>query len=175
MAPDAQLCGSADHGAAPVIAMVVLSILVSYILLSNVMLLGPVYNHVNKLYMALLMGTTMGAVAALSMPMSPKTRVVLLLASGVASLLLVVVIRRQTLVTQRQFALGMIEHHQMALLMSRRVLERTDNASVRQLARSILTTQQSEIDQMTQWVRHGFPRADQDGSDASELRQTEYY
>lgn len=43
---------------------------------------------------------------------------------------------------------GMIPHHQMAIDMSRAILDSTDNDEVRRLAENIITTQEDEIKHM---------------------------
>ena len=48
------------------------------------------------------------------------------------------------------FAEGMIMHHQMAVDMSRSVLDYTDQKEVTQLAESIIEQQEQEISQMEQ-------------------------
>lgn len=141
-----------------IVLMVVLSFVVSYVVLSNVMLLGPVFNHLNKVYMALLMSSTMALIAAVSMPPRKTSDfVVLIVISTLVSLVLIVLIRRQVGIGKEEFSKSMHEHHQAGILMAQRVLEHTDNEAVRQLAHNIIRTQQREIDQMGSWLRHGFP------------------
>jgi uncharacterized protein (DUF305 family) len=140
------------------VLMIVLMVVVSYFILSNVMLIGPFYNHLNKLYMALLMGTAMGAIVAVTMPLPSKSYLYGFLFGSIAlSVVLIWLIRRQVLISKEQFAKGMVEHHEMAILMSRRVLVHTKNEAVKQLAREIISSQQREIDQMVAWIRNGFP------------------
>jgi len=51
----------------------------------------------------------------------------------------------------RRFLEAMIPHHEGALVMAEQVLERSDRAEMQALARTILTTQQQEIEQMQMW------------------------
>lgn len=51
----------------------------------------------------------------------------------------------------QRFLAAMIVHHEGALVMAEQALERSDRADVQQLAQTILTTQQAEIEQMRQW------------------------
>jgi len=50
-----------------------------------------------------------------------------------------------------RFINAMIPHHEGALAMAEEVLEKSDRPELRQVAQSILDTQQAEIDQMQQW------------------------
>ena len=49
---------------------------------------------------------------------------------------------------EQAFIDGMIPHHQMAIDMSRAILDSTDNDEVRRLAENIITTQEDEIKHM---------------------------
>ncbi|MBE9079786.1 DUF305 domain-containing protein [Romeria aff. gracilis LEGE 07310] len=51
----------------------------------------------------------------------------------------------------RRFIDAMIPHHEGALTMAEQVLEKSARSELRQVAEDILATQQTEIDQMTQW------------------------
>ncbi|MBV5260612.1 DUF305 domain-containing protein [Synechococcus moorigangaii CMS01] len=50
-----------------------------------------------------------------------------------------------------RFLGAMIPHHEGAVIMAQQVLEQSDRPELLALAEEILTTQQSEIDQMRQW------------------------
>lgn len=50
-----------------------------------------------------------------------------------------------------RFLNAMIPHHEGALDMAQQALEKSDRAELKELAQSILTSQQKEIDQMKQW------------------------
>ena len=50
---------------------------------------------------------------------------------------------------ERQFLTLMIAHHQGAVEMAEAVLERSDNSTVREFARAVVASQESEIDLMT--------------------------
>lgn len=51
----------------------------------------------------------------------------------------------------KEFIEQMIPHHQMGVMMARMVLARTDRPEIEQLARSIITSQTAEIEQMQDW------------------------
>jgi len=57
-------------------------------------------------------------------------------------------IRNQVLVTTDQYILGMIPHHSMAILMSKRLLERS--SPIKEFVSNIITTQEKEIEFMKQ-------------------------
>lgn len=62
-------------------------------------------------------------------------------------------IRNQTLVDDTQFLKGMIPHHSMAILMSKKILNTTHNNEVKTLATNIIKSQESEILQMKQMLK----------------------
>jgi len=108
--------------------------------------------------MALLMGSTMGLIMVVLMPPANQTLFYsLIIGTILISVVLIGLIRQQTGINQEQFAKGMVEHHEMAILMARQVLQQTNNPAVRQLAEAIITSQQREIDTMNTWIRRGFP------------------
>ncbi len=69
------------------------------------------------------------------------------LGGALIGLLLIVIniwcIRTQFLITERQYKLGMIPHHSMAVLMSKRLLEKDNNIS--DFVKNIIETQEDEI------------------------------
>jgi uncharacterized protein (DUF305 family) len=60
----------------------------------------------------------------------------------------------------REFIREMIPHHQMAVMMSRMVINGGTHSELRNLARSIIDTQTDEINQMSQWYEdwYGYAR-----------------
>jgi hypothetical protein len=71
---------------------------------------------------------------------------------AVFGFLFLVFIRLQIGVTACQYALGMIPHHSMAILMSRKLLERKRVASYQRIfAKQIVKQQQEEINKMKKW------------------------
>ncbi|AYV78012.1 MAG: hypothetical protein Edafosvirus3_90 [Edafosvirus sp.] len=129
--------------------MALLMVLFTYIILSNVMLTGynGIYNHLNKIYMALLMGITMILIDGIIMKNIPMILISLLI-----GIVLIILIRRQILIDDNEFLKSMIEHHDMALLMATEIKKKTKNNNIRQLADLILKTQQNEINIMKSWL-----------------------
>ena len=64
-------------------------------------------------------------------------------------------IRNQFLVTTEQYTLGMIPHHSMAILMSKRLLERSPRPPIKEFVSNIITTQEKEIEYMKRRVSVG--------------------
>ena len=57
-------------------------------------------------------------------------------------------IRTQFLVTTEQYILGMIPHHSMAILMSKRLLENQSPSRIKDFVSNIAMTQEQEIEYM---------------------------
>ena len=55
---------------------------------------------------------------------------------------------------------AMIPHHQSALEAGEIALEESDNADIRSLAEEIISSQQAEIEQMTEWRSEWYPEED---------------
>jgi len=56
--------------------------------------------------------------------------------------------RAQKYITDKEYLKEMIEHHSMALLTSKQILEKTDNYNVAKLAKNIIQKQEDEIRDM---------------------------
>jgi uncharacterized protein (DUF305 family) len=52
---------------------------------------------------------------------------------------------------------AMIPHHQSAIEMAQVALENSDNPKIKELAQNIISAQQREIEQMTQWRQQWYP------------------
>ena len=63
-------------------------------------------------------------------------------------------IRTQLFISQDQYLLGMIPHHSMAILMSKRLLDK-DNTSIAPFLNKIITTQTKEIEYMSTFRKGG--------------------
>ncbi len=57
----------------------------------------------------------------------------------------------------RAFINNMIPHHQSAIAMAEVALEESENPEIRELARGIIDSQQSEIEQMQGWLDEWYP------------------
>jgi uncharacterized protein (DUF305 family) len=108
-----------------------------------------VYPNLNQFYMAGLMTAPMVLIElALMGAMYPNKMLNIIIAalSGLALIAFLFLVRQQTAVFDRQFLKSMIPHHAGAVLMCERAS--LQDAEIRQLCNTILSGQQSEIDQM---------------------------
>lgn len=111
--------------------------------------IGNVYPNFNQLYMAGLMTAPM-VIIELSL-MGPMYRnktanALIIAASVIAVLVLFTLIRQQAAIADKQFLKSMIPHHASAILMCEKAP--IHDAGIRELCKSIISSQQSEIDQM---------------------------
>ena len=133
--------------------MIILMVVASYFVMNNVMLTfkNGLYNHLNKGYMALLMGALMGIIHYLIMICHghyTSKEIYGLIIWIIISLVIIILIRKQFLIEDNEFLKGMIEHHDMALLMSEKIKQKTKNKQIQQLTDNIILTQQQEINFM---------------------------
>jgi uncharacterized protein (DUF305 family) len=59
----------------------------------------------------------------------------------------------------KAFIDAMIPHHQSAIEMAQVALEESDNSEIRELAENIISAQQKEIEQMSQWREEWYPQS----------------
>lgn len=131
------------------IIMVTLSFIAMYILrYSMVNAFGNIYNNFNQFYMAGLMAAPMMLIELVLMwSMYPNKRLnVLILVVSLVVLLGFFLAIRQPAVSDKQFLRSMIPHHAGAILMCERAS--IQDPEVQNLCKTIITNQQSEIDQM---------------------------
>lgn len=109
-----------------------------------------VHPSVNQAYMAGLMTAPMVVLELLLMGMMYPNRrwnAGILLAAAIVGVACFVGIRQQTFIGDRDFARSMISHHGAAILMCREAP--LSDLRLRELCRSIIGSQQAEIDRMT--------------------------
>ena len=141
-----------DHG---FWLMIILMIILSYFVMSNVMLTfrNGVYNHINKAYMALLMGSLMGIIYYVIMIVNGHCSIITwygLILWITITIIFIIIINRQLLINDDQFLKSMIEHHDAALVMAESIKEKTKDPEINNLAANIIRTQQNEINWMQQ-------------------------
>lgn len=146
------------HGLQSVLIMFVASVILGWFTMT-IILTKYKTNNLNKLYGTLLMGFLMGIVELLMMwtmsePTAEETRIYsgLFLFGVITSAFLMIAIRKQLFVNERQFLLNMKEHHAMALVMSEQVKPKIRNSELCTLANNILTSQTKEIDDMDKMI-----------------------
>ena len=106
-----------------------------------------------RVYMALIMGSTMAIVMLLFMwPMykNKKANVVILGTSAVVFALSLWLVRSQTLIEDVKWMRAMIPHHSIAILTSERA--NISDPRVRELADSIIEAQRKEIAEMKKLI-----------------------
>lgn len=107
------------------------------------------YNNINMLYMAVLMAAPVTLFMLISMRhMYPnqKLNIALCVVFALLTLASYGAIRAQAGVGDRQFLRAMIPHHSGAILMCNEAS--IQDAEIQSLCKNIITSQQSEIDQM---------------------------
>jgi hypothetical protein len=115
---------------------------------------GDVYHSLNQVYMAGLMTAPMVVIELLlmrSMFQHKTVNALLLGAAVLAGVGFFLLIRQQTAISDTQFLRSMIPHHSGAILMCEQASIR--NAKIQELCKNIVSSQQTEIDQMRSILR----------------------
>ena len=130
--------------------MAVLSFISMYILMyAMVNIVDNVYNNFNQVYMAGLMTAPMILIELFvmrSMYQDKRLNTLIIAGSILAALAFFVLIRYQTAISDKQFLRSMIPHHAGAILMCEHAS--IQDAEIQALCQTIISSQQSEIDQM---------------------------
>ena len=133
------------------VVMFIAGFIIQYFGMSVVMTnqLSEITNSLGKVYLAIFMGLTMLVVEFMMHDhqygvLSTKSYAVLGGLIGFVTFLY----RKQVAIDDKMYVRGMIEHHSMALLTSKRILEKTDNYNVAKLAKNIIQKQEDEIAEM---------------------------
>lgn len=149
---DMQTPESPKHGRPYVrlLLMVLLSFVTMYVLMyAMVNTFANVHPNLNQFYMAGLMAAPMALIElGLMRAMYPERSANVAIAIGavIASIAFWTFIRQQTAVSDAQFLKSMIPHHAGAILMCRQAPLRDE--AIRDLCKTIISSQQTEIDQM---------------------------
>lgn len=136
--------------------MFVGSFLIQYFLMSPVMTnsFQNIRPSLGKVYLSIIMGLYM---VVLEIMMHDHQYSVLSLKTyasvGILLVIAIYLYRTQKYITDKQYLEEMIEHHSMALLTSKRILEKTDDYNITKLAKNIIQTQEEEITFMKELVR----------------------
>ena len=130
--------------------MAALSFLSMYILMyAMVNSIDNVFNNVNEFYMAGLMTAPMIPIEIFlmrSMYQDQRRNALIVVASVLAGILFFFLVRQQGGVSDKQFLRSMIPHHAGAILMCEQAS--IQDAEIRDLCQTIISSQQQEIDQM---------------------------
>ena len=111
--------------------------------------------HMNDVYMILLMAVLMIFISMIFMhgkDVSLKSMVILF----VIILIIFFMIRQQIFVDDTQYLNGMIPHHSMAILMSKKIKEKTKNPKIIKLANEIIESQTREIKTINEILKESF-------------------
>ena len=137
--------------------MIVLSFISMYVLMySMVHSVADVYNSLNQVYMAGLMTAPMVVIELLLMSGMYKNKrlnTIIIAASCALGVAFFACIRQQTAISDHQFLRSMIPHHSGAILMCQDTS--IQDARIKELCRTIIAGQQTEIDQMRALLREG--------------------
>jgi uncharacterized membrane protein len=139
----------------PLIIMFVGSFIIQYYFMSSIMSnsLTNITNSIGKFYLAVIMGISMVILEIFMMQhgdIIPGFLIVLFFMLG----LFVYLYKNQVFIDENQYLNEMIEHHSMALLTSRKILEKANSGKqkirneVINLANNIVIAQDAEINQM---------------------------
>jgi uncharacterized protein (DUF305 family) len=108
-----------------------------------------VYPSLNQFYMAGMMTAPMIIIELLlmgSMYPNKKANIFIMVFSVVMLFLFITLIRKQTLISDKEFIKSMIPHHAGAILMCEK--SSIEDPKIKKLCQSIKSSQQSEIDWM---------------------------
>ena len=140
-----------------IICMFVSSVIINFFLMSTIMIdrVADFTFNKSKLYMSVIMGLFMAGVEVIMHDhqygvFSKK----LYLSLVVLLSFFIYVYRKQVSVDDKQYLEEMIEHHSMALLTSRRIIEKTDDYKVTKIAKDILQKQTDEIVAIRAVIQH---------------------
>jgi len=125
--------------------MIITGILAGFLSTMNVysVKFSDVSIHINDMYMVLLMTCWMMLFYSLYIGNNILTVIFF-----VFVLILFFCIRKQIYINDTQYLKGMIPHHSMAILMSEKILEKTEDPKVKLLAQNIIDGQRKEIEIM---------------------------
>lgn len=135
--------------------MGILSGIVTYISMTFLLRKNITYSH-TKLYMVLYMEFQMVAIECLLLTIFMKEYRIIFFAifaiTQIISLIFVYLIRQQVGVDERDFARAMIEHHEMAIEMSKQLQEKYPNSVLTPLLTNIQTSQDAEIQELKNFL-----------------------
>ena len=121
--------------------------LIQYIVMSYIMSdkLGHITNSTGKIYMCIIMGLLMVLLDMLIGPMFHAQQFTLIFG---LTLFFIYLYRIQYGIDDKNYIREMIEHHSMALLTSKNILEKTKNPAVINFSNKNLVWQENEIADM---------------------------
>jgi len=137
--------------------MFVSSFIIQYFFMSTIMIekLADFTFNKSKVYMSIIMGLFMGLVEVIMHDhqygvFSKKMYFIF----GLLLSFFIYIYRAQVSIGDKQYLEEMIEHHSMALLTSKRIIEKTDDYKVSKIAKDILRKQTDEIIAIRAIIQH---------------------
>lgn len=137
------------------IMMFIGSFIIQYLLMSTIMVseIKYVTNSIGKMYISVLMALFMVLLEVMMHDHQYKvlsTNMYIMLGCLIG--IFIYFYKKQTAIDDKQYLEGMIEHHSMALLTSKQILEKTNSYDVSKLAKKIIQTQEDEIYEMREII-----------------------
>ena len=138
-----------------IIWMLLASFVIMYgVMFLNVDKLDHVYLSTTRAYMALLMVAPMALLMLAMMPMmypNQKLNRIIAVVSIAVFILVLVFLRSQTFISDRQYIKSMISHHSSAIMVSQEA--KLKDPELKQLAEQIIRSQEKEIAEMKQMLK----------------------
>lgn len=137
------------------LVMLIGSFIIQYWLMTPIMVnnFDSITNNFGKLYMSFIMALYM---LLLSVMMNDyqynKISFNWYLTLIVLLVVMIYVYRNQIGINDKQYLEGMIEHHSMAILTSKEIINKSEDYNVLKLAKSIVQQQENEINKMRELV-----------------------
>ena len=119
----------------------------SYIMTNSI---TNIQNSFGKVYMSSIMGLFM---VVLMVFMKRKINMVHVILFTSLLLLIIYLYKEQVGINDKEYLKEMIEHHSMAVLTSKQVLNKTNNITVSNFAKQVLNTQEREINEMKHMIK----------------------
>ena len=136
--------------------MILVSFCIQYFVMSLIMTnnVQNITNSLGKFYISCMMGLLMGLVEVVMYDaMMSKFSLSYYIPLGILLVGFFFLYKKQIFIGDEQYLKEMIEHHSMALVTSREILEKTSNYRVKKLASDIYNNQTQEIQYMKQLLR----------------------
>jgi len=126
--------------------------IIQYFFMSYIMTnrMDNMQNSFGKVYMSSIMGLFMVLLMVFMKRKINMTHVILF-----TSLLLLIIYlyKEQVGINDKEYLKEMVEHHSMAVLTSKQILNKTNNITVSNFAKQVLNTQEREINEMKHIIK----------------------
>ena len=126
--------------------------IIQYFFMSYIMTnrMDNMQNSFGKVYMSSIMGLFMVLLMVFMKRKINMTHVILF-----TSLLLLIIYlyKEQVGINDKEYLKEMVEHHSMAVLTSKQILNKTNNITVSNFAKQVLNTQEREINEMKHMIK----------------------